>query len=95
VLAFGTNKDQNHLAPEVTLASATLDIPSAFLLLAREVRDGRFEPRQVRFGLRDGVVGIAWNGALSGRVPPEVDARARELVARITSGELEVPRAGF
>jgi basic membrane lipoprotein Med (substrate-binding protein (PBP1-ABC) superfamily) len=95
VLAFGTNKNQNHLAPDHVLASATLDIPTALLLVAREVEQGEFAPRAIRFGLRGRVVAVEWNDALVGRVPDSVRARADGLVRRIESGELEVPRAGF
>jgi basic membrane lipoprotein Med (substrate-binding protein (PBP1-ABC) superfamily) len=94
-LAFGTNRDQTALAPEKILASATLDIAQAFLLLASEVQSGTFRARVVRFGLRDRVVGIAWNAALAERVPAEVRAAADALVSEIESGKLEVPRAGF
>jgi len=94
-LGFGTNRDQNELAPERVLASATLDIPRALLLVAREVQGGSFEARSIRFGLQDGVVGIAWNPPLE----EQLDAALREdvaaLVKRIETGALEVPRADF
>jgi basic membrane lipoprotein Med (substrate-binding protein (PBP1-ABC) superfamily) len=94
-LAFGTNRDQTELAPGKILASATLDIAQAFLLVAGEVKSGSFRARQVRFGLADRVVGIAWNPALAARVPADVRAAADAIVAEIESGRLEVPRAGF
>ncbi len=95
VLAFGTNKDQNARAPGSVLASATLDIPRALLLVATEVKQRSFRPRSIRFGLRDGVVGIVWNEGLLSRVPGDVRRRAAALVADIETGRLEVPRAGF
>jgi basic membrane lipoprotein Med (substrate-binding protein (PBP1-ABC) superfamily) len=94
-LAFGTNKNQNQLAPDHVLASATLDIPTALLLVAREVQQGEFVQRSIRFGLRGRVVAVEWNDALADRVPDSVRARAEGLVRRIEAGELEVPRAGF
>jgi basic membrane lipoprotein Med (substrate-binding protein (PBP1-ABC) superfamily) len=95
VLAFGTNRDQNHLAPERILASATLHVPAALLLVAREVSEGRFEARSIRFGLKEGVVGIAWNEPLVAGLPAGVKARAEELAREITAGALEVPRLDF
>ncbi len=95
VLAFGTNKDQNARAPGSVLASATLDIPRALLLVATEVKQRSFRPRSIRFGLGDGVVGIVWNEGLLSRVPGDVRRRAAALVADIETGRLEVPRAGF
>jgi basic membrane lipoprotein Med (substrate-binding protein (PBP1-ABC) superfamily) len=94
VLGFGTNRDQNALAPEVIVASATLEIPRALLLVAEEVQSGVFRPREIRYGLRDDVVGIAWNEALAGKVGDELRAEAEALVAKIEAGELVVPR-GF
>ena len=95
VFAFGVNRDQNHMAPGSVLASATLDIPAAFERVAREVKAGTFYARSIRFGLRDGVVGIAWNDALAERIPPEVRSEADRLVEEITTGRLQVPRGGF
>ena len=95
VYGFGTNRDQNHLAPRSVLASAVLDIPRALLLVAREVEEGRFHSRSIRFGLRDGVVGLAWNDALASQLPDGLLEAAQRLTRRIESGELEVPRAGF
>jgi basic membrane lipoprotein Med (substrate-binding protein (PBP1-ABC) superfamily) len=95
VFAFGTNGNQNDRAPESVLASGTLDIPRALLLVAREVESGEFRPRSIRFGLDDGVVAIEWNEALRSRIPDAVRTEAAALVAQIRSGELEVPRAGF
>ena len=95
VLAFGVNRNQNALAPENVLASATIDVPRAFLLVAREVKSGSFWPRSIRFGLRDGVIKIEWNEALRSRVPDKVKREAEDLVRRIEMGALQVPRAGF
>ncbi len=95
VLAIGTNKNQNDMAPGAVLASATLDVPRALVLVAQEVREDRFRPRSIRFGLRHGVVKIEWNDALVGALPAAVRARSEALVAQIESGALEVPRGGF
>jgi basic membrane lipoprotein Med (substrate-binding protein (PBP1-ABC) superfamily) len=95
VLAFGTNRNQKELAPAAVLASATIDIPQALLLVAREVAGGHFWPRSIRFGLRDGVIQIEWNEDLLSRVPENVRQEAEALVTSIKRGALEVPRAGF
>src|SRR5215212_4632392 len=42
---FGSNKNQNDLAPDVIVASAVLDVPAAFLYMATLVRDHKFEPK--------------------------------------------------
>jgi basic membrane protein A and related proteins len=92
---FGSNRDQNELAPERVLASATLDIPRALLLVAKEVQSGTFKARSIRFGLKDGVVGVAWNEPLQAQLGAALRADVEALVARIESGALEVPRADF
>jgi basic membrane protein A len=95
ILAFGTNKDQNALAPNTVLASAVIDIPSAFLDVAREVRSGRFRPRSIRFGLKDGIIRFVWNPRLMHRVPPAVRDEVDRVRRRIESGEIVVPRGNF
>jgi basic membrane lipoprotein Med (substrate-binding protein (PBP1-ABC) superfamily) len=95
VYVFGTNRNQNDLAPEVVLASAVLDIPLALLRVAREVEEGRFEARSIRFGLGEGVVSIAWNDRLRARLPSALRTEVDTLVKRIESGDLVVPRGRF
>lgn len=95
VLAFGANKNQNQLAPDHVLASATLHVPQAMLLVAREVQEKRFEPRSLRFGLASGVVGIDWNERLAAALPGDLRARADRLAGEIEAGRLQVPRLDF
>ena len=64
-------------------------------MIAREVKSGHFWPRSIRYGLRDGVIGIEWNEALLSRVPDDVRRKADGLVTKIKEGALEVPREGF
>jgi basic membrane lipoprotein Med (substrate-binding protein (PBP1-ABC) superfamily) len=95
VYAFGTNRDQNGMAPDVVLASATLDIPAAFVEVARRVRDGAFTPAPLRLGMREGIVALVVNPQLEDRIPPAVLAELAELEGRIRSGALVVPRGAF
>jgi basic membrane lipoprotein Med (substrate-binding protein (PBP1-ABC) superfamily) len=95
VFAFGTNRNQNEMAPDVVLASATLDIPAAFVEVARRVRDGTFTAQPLRLGLADGIVAVEMNPRLADVVPPELRAEQQALEARIRSGELVVPRGAF
>jgi basic membrane protein A and related proteins len=92
VLAFGTNRDQNHLAPENVLASATLDIPLAMLLVAREVKEGKFAARSIEYGLADGVVGIRWNDALLAKLDASIRGAAEKVTEEVRSGAVRVPR---
>ena len=94
VYAFGSNKDQNSLAPSV-LASAVIDLPRAFVEAARTVKEGRFDGQPIRYGLKSGVVSFAWNPALLGRVPAPVVDEVERTRERIVSGALVVPRGNF
>lgn len=95
VYAFGTNKDQNALAPDVILASAVIDIPGAFLRVARDVKAGSFRAAITRLGIADGVITLVINPALRERIPPAVMARIESTRADIVAGRLDVPSAEF
>ena len=89
-LAFGTNKDQSSVAPDTVLASAVIDMPKAFVQVAREVKDKAFVGRVVKEGFATGCVDFAWNPALLGRVSAELRAKVDDARAKIASGELKV-----
>lgn len=74
VYAFGANSDQSSLAPNRVLGSAVIELPRAFLQVAREVRAGGFVPKLESFGLRSGVIRYAFNPALDSLVPPALFA---------------------
>jgi basic membrane protein A len=93
--AFGTNRDQAAMAPDVVLASATLDLPGAFVEVARRVKEKRFEARPLHLGMKEGVVGFVWNPALRSRVSEAVQQEVRDAETRIRSGQLVVPRGRF
>src|SRR5262249_17437286 len=55
VYAYGTARDQSSAAPDVVLSSSVVDIPKAFVLVAREIRDGKFQGRREDLGFVQGV----------------------------------------
>jgi basic membrane lipoprotein Med (substrate-binding protein (PBP1-ABC) superfamily) len=82
---FGANADQTALAPERTLGSAIIDLPRAFLTVAREVKTGTFRPKIESFGLKSGVIRYEPNPALEPRVPAALWRRvsaARDSIIR-------------
>jgi basic membrane lipoprotein Med (substrate-binding protein (PBP1-ABC) superfamily) len=91
VLAFGANKNQNDVAPDVVLASAVIDIPRAFLEVAEEVRQRRFSAGIKKLGMKDGVVTFEVNPKLRARIPAEVWEKIEAARQRIVAGELAVP----
>ena len=88
VYAFGANSDQTQLAPDRVVGSAIIDLPRAFLLVAREVRDGKFVPRVESFGLASGVVRYEPNPALEKLMPAGLMARVRAAADSIAAGTL-------
>ena len=90
VYAFGANSDQTPLAPDRVLGSAIIDLPRAFLLVAREVREGKFVPRVESFGLASGVIRYEPNPALEKLLPGGLMARVRAAADSIAAGTLRV-----
>jgi basic membrane protein A and related proteins len=95
VWAFGANKDQNGVAPTVILASAVIDIPRAFVTVARQVKDGTFVAKVEKLGMRDGVVSLVYNPALADRISPPDKARVDAAQQAILARTLVVPSAEF
>lgn len=95
VLALGANRDQNAVAPDVIIASATLDVPHALLLVARLVKENSFQPGVMFFGIKDGVVDLVYNDALASRVPAELRTRIAAARDSIIAGTLRVPSVEF
>ena len=97
VFAFGANLDQRALAPDRVLGSVVIDLPRAFLSVAREIKEGRFTPRVETFGLAGGVLRYEENPALTGRVPAALRARLAAVRDSIIAGTLKplaAPQAG-
>jgi len=94
-LVFGSNADQNSVAPDVILGSVVIDLPHAFLLVAREVKEGRFRGRRIELGADDDVVRLAINPALSSRIPEAVRRLADSVWAEFRAGRppFRVPSA--
>lgn len=90
VYVFGANGDQRALAPDRVVASAVVDLPRAFLLVARDVKQGTFTPHIESFGLQSGVIRLATNPALETRWPAGLKARVQSASDAIAAGTLKV-----
>jgi basic membrane protein A and related proteins len=90
VYVFGSNADQASLAPERVVGSAVIDLPRAFLMVAREVKEGRFTPRVESFGLESGVIRYVANPALDSLVSDALRARLQAAADSIIAGSLRV-----
>jgi basic membrane lipoprotein Med (substrate-binding protein (PBP1-ABC) superfamily) len=88
VYVIGSNADQNGVAPGVTLGSVAIDLPHAFLEVAREVKAGTFRPRVVKFDAKSDVVRLVINPVLRSAIPARVIARIDSVLAQIHAGTL-------
>jgi basic membrane lipoprotein Med (substrate-binding protein (PBP1-ABC) superfamily) len=91
VFVFGTNKNQNDIAPEVVLASAVLDIPQAFVAIARQVKEGTFKAQIERMGMKTGVVSLVINPQLAHHLSAELMKEIEDTRQAILDNELVVP----
>jgi basic membrane lipoprotein Med (substrate-binding protein (PBP1-ABC) superfamily) len=89
VYVFGANADQSALAPERVYGSAIIDLPRAFLSVAKDVRSGKFAARVESFGLEGGVIRYVANPALEGNVPAPLKAAVAAAADSIARGTLK------
>ena len=86
VRVIGSNSNQNDVAPDVTIGSVVIDLPRAFLAVAREVKDGKFTPRVISLGLHDNIVRLVLNPRLVSTIPPQVRAQVDSARAALDGG---------
>src|SRR5690606_32264845 len=91
VRAYGANADQAALAPGQVPGSAVIDLPRAFMLVAREVQEGVFTPRVESFGLGSGV--IRW--VSDSTTAPDIRERVAAAADSIIAGTLVVAGQGI
>jgi basic membrane lipoprotein Med (substrate-binding protein (PBP1-ABC) superfamily) len=91
VYIIGSNSDQNHVAPAVTLGSVVIDLPAAFMSIAREVKSGAFAPRVHVLDTRSGVMKWILNPSLKTVVPPQVLQRVDSMERQMRDGTFAPP----
>lgn len=92
VYIVGSNADQNNVAPELTIGSVVIDVPHAFLLVAREVKSGTFTPRVIRMESASDVVRWTPNPKLT--IVPETTTRAIDSLRQVmVAGRFTLPPA--
>jgi basic membrane lipoprotein Med (substrate-binding protein (PBP1-ABC) superfamily) len=90
---FGTNSNQNDIAPEVTLGSVAIDLPHAFLTVARQVQSHSFTPGIIKLGMREQVVDLVLNPRLTSRIPGTARRAVDSARALMSAGRFTVPTA--
>lgn len=93
--ALGSNADQNANSSGAVIASAVIVAKPAFLTLAEEVRDGKFQGSIVLKGMDIGAIDFVLNPALESQVPAATKEKLEATKARIKSGEITVPKDEF
>jgi basic membrane lipoprotein Med (substrate-binding protein (PBP1-ABC) superfamily) len=86
VYAFGTNANQNDVAPDVILGSVVIDLTKALLQIGREVQSGQFAGRVIALGVKDDVVRLVLNPALEARIPAAAKAASDSVGALLRAG---------
>lgn len=92
-LVIGSNANQNSVAPEVTIGSVVIDLPHAFLTVAREVKEKRFTARVIRLGSQSEVVTLVLNPALQSRIPPATIRLVDSVGTAMRTGHFSPPAA--
>jgi basic membrane protein A len=85
-LIVGSNSNQNAVAPDVTLGSVVIDLPHAFITVAREVKEGRFTARVIKLGAQSDVITLVLNPALANRIPAETMRAVDSVRAELHAG---------
>lgn len=91
IYIIGSNSDQNHIAPSVTLGSVVIDLPNALMSIAREVKGGAFTPRVHVFDTRSGVMKWVLNPPMKTVVPPQVLQRVDSVERQMRDGTFAPP----
>ena len=95
VYVFGTNSNQNDVAPTVIIASVVIDLPHALLTVARDVKEKRFTARVIRLGGSEDVVSLVINPALDSLITPRTKAAVDSVQRLMLDGRFAAPRAAF
>ena len=97
VYVIGSNSNQNAVAPSVTLGSVVIDLPHAFVTVAREVKGGTFVPRVIALDTRSAVMKWVVNPALTSVIPPRTMRMVDSIARTMGDGTFTLafpPRAG-
>ncbi|MDQ8164299.1 MAG: BMP family protein [Gemmatimonadota bacterium] len=93
LLVIGSNSNQNAVAPGLTLGSVVIDIPHAFLLVAREIASKSFAPRVIRLGTANDVVRWEPADVLATQIPAAAMARIDSVRGAMRAGTFTMPGA--
>ena len=95
VFAFGSNRNQNQVAPDAVLASAVIDT-SAFVRIAKIVKEGKFKAEIMMTGMaQNEAIKLVYNPDLKSHVPKLVQENIEKVRQQIINGSFKAPRPQF
>ena len=95
IYAFGSNLDQNDIAPDAILASAAIDT-KAFVYASELVQTGKFEPQVMWMGMSlNETVKLVYNPKLKDRIPDDLLVKVEKIRQAILAGKFKAPRVKF
>ncbi|GAB4425775.1 MAG: BMP family ABC transporter substrate-binding protein [Anaerolineae bacterium] len=86
IYTLGWIEDLNYLAPKAVLTSNVQDVPLMLLRGATLAKQGRWEGKQYKFGLAEGVQALA---PFYGLVTPEEELRINAVTNDLLSGKID------
>lgn len=91
---IGSNADQNGILPALTLGSVVIDLPHAFIAVAREVKSGTFKARVIRLDTKSDVVRWTPNPALVSMIPVPARQKVDSVRALMLAHAFSFPDSG-
>lgn len=91
ILCCGNSFDQNSIAPNHVLASTIYNMDQVMITAVSSILDDTFKGGVYNLGMDKNVVEISGYHDLEDSIPQEVRDLIADNIAKITSGELEVP----
>ncbi|RKU34825.1 BMP family ABC transporter substrate-binding protein [Candidatus Poribacteria bacterium] len=95
VWTFGSNRAQHEVSPTTILASSVIK-SALFVHIARDVKNGTFEPKPYVFTMtKGGAIEMRYNPKLKDKVPAAVQKQVAAAEKQILAGTLKVPQIDF
>lgn len=95
LLVFGSNSDQNAVAPDVVVGSIVIDLPHAYLAVARAVKERTLSTGVFSLGAATQVVRYVPNPRLAARVPAAARAAADSVWQAFVRGDFRLTEEGL
>lgn len=92
IWCFGSNRNQNSVAPDVCLASAVIEMPRAFEDVTKSVQDNTFKPEFIELNAGHKTIQVEWNEKLKAKIPAALMQKVMAAQKKIEDGTLKIKR---